>query len=198
MMTQTHMIMGAAIFGRRSTLYAWAGIAGGLLPDLPMYLTVATLKFYFHIPEALIFGVAYFHPYWQLANGLAHSLIFWPLIALASWFLRPAEENRTRTILTFIAILAASVTVHAIIDFLCHREDAHSHFIPLTWWKFMSPVSYWNSNHYGNYFQVFEATLGVIMAITLFRTYRSLIVRATMGLAAILYVAVPAYFSLSH
>ena len=30
-----------------------------------------------------------------------------------------------------------------------HREDAHGHFFPLTDWRFVSPVSYWDPAHLG-------------------------------------------------
>jgi hypothetical protein len=198
MMTNTHMIMGAALFGRKLSRHAWAGIAGGLLPDIPMYVIFAVLKFYVGMPEFMIFGVAYFHPYWQAANGIGHSLIFWPMMAAMCWFLRPREFGRLHTTMTATAVFAASASLHSAIDFLCHREDAHSHFLPFTSWKFISPVSYWDSAHYGDYFRIFEAILGLCMAIVLFRTYRNLIVRACVGLAGLLYIAVPLYFSLMH
>ena len=43
MYTQTHVIMGAAL-GGRSARNAWAGALGGLLPDVPMLLTVLVLS----------------------------------------------------------------------------------------------------------------------------------------------------------
>ncbi len=185
--------MGAALLGRKIPALAWAGVAGGLIPDLPMYAIVLALKLS-GVPAFLIFNVLYFQNWWQIANAMGHSLIFWPLFGMASWLLRKRTTERVQFWLTFFAILAASATLHSIIDFLCHREDAHMHFWPLSWWKFTSPVSYWNPHYYGRYVSAFEALMGIAMAIYLFRTYSNLFARILLSLAIFCYVAVPAYF----
>jgi LexA-binding, inner membrane-associated putative hydrolase len=193
MHTQTHIIMGAALFGRKIPAYAWAGVIGGVIPDIPMFAFVAALKFN-GVPDILIFNLLYFQNWWQISNGISHSLIFWPLIFATSWILKNFANERWRNGVMLVSIVAASATVHSVIDMLCHREDAHMHFWPLTWWKFMSPVSYYNSQFYGRYFSAFEAVLGITMAIYLMKTYQSRIVRGLLGIAAVLYVAVPVYF----
>jgi hypothetical protein len=193
MHTPTHVIMGAALLGRKVPALAWAGALGGLIPDLPMYAIGLTLKV-FGVPSFLIFNVLYFMNWWQIANAIGHSLLLWPLLAILCWFLRPRASERAKFWLTFIAILAASATLHSVVDFLCHREDAHMHFWPLTWWKFISPISYWNPLYYGRYVLVFEALMGIAMAIYLFRTYANKFTRFLLALAALAYVAVPAYF----
>jgi hypothetical protein len=194
MMTQTHMIMGAALFGAKRPALAWAGLAGALIPDLPMYAIVAALKFYAGLPDLVIYGVAYFHPYWQLANGLGHSLVFWPLLAILAWAFQSQTSGKLQTVLSVAAIVAASATLHSVIDMLCHREDAHSHFAPFTMWKFISPVSYWNPAHFGTPFKVFEAVVGLALCALLFARYRNWPTRALISVCALLYAAIPAYF----
>ncbi len=194
MNTQTHLIMGAALFGRKIPAYAWAGVVGGLLPDIPMLVIVATLKMT-GVPNFLIFNVLFYQNWWQIANGLGHSLIFWPLILAVSWLTKGRSSERWKWWLTIISIIAASAITHSIIDMLCHREDAHMHFWPLSWWKFVSPVSYWNPLHYGGYFSAFETLLGIAMAIYLCRAYQSWIARSLLAFAVAFYVAVPVYFT---
>ena len=43
MNTQTHILMGALLFGRKMPRTAWAGAAGGIAPDVPMLAIVAVL-----------------------------------------------------------------------------------------------------------------------------------------------------------
>jgi LexA-binding, inner membrane-associated putative hydrolase len=193
MHTQTHVIMGAALLGRKVPAYAWAGVIGGLLPDIPMFAIVAALKIY-GIPNMLIFNLLYFQNWWQISNGVSHSLLFWPMLFGICWCMKQTANERWRERFNVICIVAASAIIHSVIDLLCHREDAHMHFWPLTWWKFMSPVSYYNPQHYGRYFSAFEAVLGLTMAVYLIKTYQNWIVRGLLAIAAVLYVAVPVYF----
>jgi hypothetical protein len=185
--------MGAALLGRKIPAFAWAGALGGLIPDIPMYAIVITLKL-FGVPAFLIFNVIYYQNWWQIANAVGHSLIMWPLLGILCWILRPSASIRAQFWLSFVATLAASATLHSVIDLLCHREDAHMHFWPLTWWKFASPVSYWNPLYYGRYVSALEALMGIAMAVYLFRTYANKFTRILLVLAVICYVAVPAYF----
>ena len=37
-----------------------------------------------------------------------------------------------------------------------HHDDAHAHFRPISDWRFESPISYWDSEHYGNVFGALE------------------------------------------
>lgn len=43
--------------------------------------------------------------------------------------------------------------------FLLHQEDSHRHLYPLSDFRFFSPVSYFNPNHYGNVVVIFEMLL---------------------------------------
>jgi hypothetical protein len=193
MNTQTHMIMGAVLFGRKLPRHAWAGVAGGIIPDIPMYAIFSALKLY-GIPDFIIFSVAYFDWRWQTVNAIGHSLIMWPLLALIGWFLASRTNAAWPKV---IGIIAASATIHSIIDMLCHREDAHMHFWPLTNWKFMSPVSYWNPMYYGQYFLAFEIILGLAMTAILFNLYRHWAIRLLLVLAVVMYLGPPLYFSMA-
>ncbi|MEQ9571409.1 MAG: hypothetical protein RLN95_04890, partial [Nitratireductor sp.] len=93
---------------------------------------------------------------------------------------------------------SASALLHSLIDFLTHRADAHMHLWPLSDWRFRSPVSYWDPDYYGNWFGLFEAALGVALIVVLFRRYRALPLRAGLLVVLGLYVAVPAFFYLTH
>lgn len=196
MYTQTHVIMGAAL-GGRSARNAWAGALGGLLPDVPMLLTVLVLKLV-SIPDPIIFGVIYWQEWWQIAGAIAHNFFLWGGLFLLAIALRERLAATAQAIdrWSAVAVFASSGFIHTLIDFFCQREDAHMSFWPLTRWKYMSPVSYWDGAHYGHVFALFEAVLGLILALLLYRRFASCWVRAALALAMLLCVAVPARFIL--
>ncbi len=197
MNTQTHLIMGAALFGRRVPKYAWAGALGGVLPDIPMITIVAALKIA-GINDFLIFGLLYWQNWWQITNAIAHNFWAWGGLLLISILMRERRSLSVRAIdgWTWVVIFASSGLLHSVIDFLVHRDDAHMSFWPLTRWKFMSPVSYWDPQHYGHYFGVFEALLGFGLAALLISRFHNRIVRALLALGMLGYALIPAYFIL--
>ncbi len=194
MHTQTHVIMGAAL-GGRVPRNAWAGALGGILPDVPMLLTVLVLKIA-AIPDPVIYGILYWQEWWQIANAIGHSVFLWGGLFLFAFVMRERLSATAAAIDRWGAamVLAGSGLLHTAIDFLCHREDAHMSFWPLTRWKFMSPVSYWDGAHYGHVFALFETALGLVLVTLLFRRFAGHWLRLALGLAMLLYLAVPAYF----
>ena len=177
---------------------AWAGAVGGLLPDIPMLLIVVALKFS-GVPDRIIFNEMYWQNWWQVTNAIGHNFWLWGGLLAASIYMRERLSATARSIenWTLVLVFAASGLLHAVVDFLCHREDAHMSLWPFTRWKFISPVSYYDNSHFGSYFTIFEALLGLALAIILFRRFRNIWVRGLLGLAMIPYVAVSAYFILN-
>ena len=39
--------------------------------------------------------------------------------------------------------------LHCLTDLPLHHDDAHAHFLPLSNWRFESPISYWDARHHG-------------------------------------------------
>jgi hypothetical protein len=193
MNTQSHALMSALLFGRPLPRHALVAALGGIAPDIPMFAIVAGLRMSGH-PAQEIFGKLYWERWWQVCNAIGHSLILWGLLAAVFAFIvrRAGTANAPKASLALA--FCASALVHSAIDFFVHREDAHMQFWPLSDWKFVSPVSYWDPNHYGTQFSLFEAGLGLIMAALLFRRYSSRSARAALATCALLYVAVPAFF----
>lgn len=197
MNTQTHVIMGAVLMGQAVPRRAWAGALGGITPDIPMLLIVIALKF-MGTPDNIIFGKLYWQNWWQICNGIGHNAWLWGGLLILGLYMRDRLSTSARGFdgWTTLSLFAGSALLHTAIDFICHREDAHMSFWPVTRWKFISPVSYYDPQHYGTWFTLFEAALGLALAIILFRQFKSVILRVALVLAMALYVAVPAYFIL--
>ena len=202
MNSQTHVIMGAALFGKPMPKLAWAAAAGGIVPDAPMFAIIAVLRMSGYSLNQ-IFREIYWEHWWQIANGLGHSFWIWGGLAIISGLLAHRQRNPDRHDVMLagragaaplVFAFSASALLHSFIDFLCHRDDAHMHLWPFTEWRFRSPVSYWDSNHYGDWFGLFEALVGVVLVVVLFRRYTSWLLRAALLVALALYVAVPAFF----
>lgn len=187
MHTQTHALIGAYCFGRRNPLLLAAGAFGGLLPDLPMFAIVAGLMAAGR-PGRQIFGHDYFQPWWQEVNGVSHSFILWLLALVIALAARRAGPARTWPALGIA--FAAGGLVHAVIDFLCHRDDAHMHFWPLSDWRFVSPVSYYDPAHFGRIFMVIEALIGLGIAVRLGMRAQRRWPRALLVLVSLPYLAV--------
>lgn len=199
MNTQSHVIMGAVIFGHGMTRKAWAGALGGIAPDIPMLSIVLTLKFV-GTPDRIIFGEMYWQNWWQVTNAIGHNFWLWSALTLLGLLMR---EGLSVSVINFdrwtlLTCFSGSALLHTAIDFLCHREDAHMSLWPLTRWKFISPVSYWDPAHFGQQFTVFEAALGLVLAVLLFRHFKSRLLRTALAVAMMLYVAVPGYFLFFH
>jgi membrane-bound metal-dependent hydrolase YbcI (DUF457 family) len=194
MNTQTHILMGAALFGRPLPRLAVAGALGGVVPDLPMYAIIIGLRASGH-PLDEIFGRIYWEHWWQVANAIGHSFLLWGVLAAVT--AAPALRDTASKAAPVFA-LSGSAIVHSVIDFLCHRDDAHMHFWPLTEWRFRSPVSYWDPQHFGQWFGLFEAMIGIALVVILWRRYANRLLRGLLALCLAAYVAVPAFFIFSQ
>ncbi len=149
MYTPTHVSVAVAALGsrKRPTDTAWI-IFGALLPDLPMvFLFVFDLARGYSASE--IFDIRYFEDGWQIPLNFFNSAPIYALIAIAAYFLHK------RSLLLF----ALAALMHIALDLPLHREDAHAHFWPLSDWKFISPVSYWDNRYHAAKVFPFEMAL---------------------------------------
>ena len=158
MNTPSHMLIGAAVFGRQlvpATLAA--ALAGGLAPDLPMFAMVLWATRVAGLPEQEVFSTLFFSDTWQAVFAVDHGLLIWgAVLGLAIW-----RRN------LILRCFAGAGSLHAVADFLTHHDDARRQFWPVSEWVLRSPVSYWDARYYGNTFGVFEVALVVMLAILL-------------------------------
>jgi hypothetical protein len=177
MNTPAHLIIGMAAFARpdapRVTV---AALAGGLIPDLSLYLMAGWHLWMLETPPRVVFGQLYFSEGWQNVFRVDNSFILWG-IALA--FAMMARSP------VFIALTGAAL-LHLALDFPLHHDDGRAHFWPVTDWVFASPVSYWDRSHYGGIVGPLEIGLCLILTVILWRRFRGWPMRALiMALMAI-------------
>ena len=152
MHTPTHMLLSSAVFsrGRYRDYWPWI-ILGALLPDLPMFGFYAYYKL-LGTPESLIWGELYFLPSWQNFFDVFNSIPLAAALALAAHYLKRSA----------LVALALSLLLHLAFDLPLHNDDAHRHFFPFSDWRFISPLSYWDSAHHGSWVRWVELALSLV------------------------------------
>ena len=126
-----------------------AFVVGALLPDIPVYVFFLVCGVLLGYGHEQLWDDMYFNSGWSVAFTLSHSLLFWPGIYLVAKYKRWLVAQ-------WVAI---SAVFHTVVDFCVHTADAYAHFWPLTDWRFVSPISYWDRASYGQYVGCFDAAL---------------------------------------
>ncbi|HRI69037.1 MAG TPA: hypothetical protein PK156_32630 [Polyangium sp.] len=154
MHTPGHVILNLTLLG---SVFGHEGaiIAGAIVPDLPifiLYLYERARK----TPPEVIWSVCYQHKHWLAIIHGAHSIPFALLGMLGGLVL-----HQPAIILFFTSVLA-----HASCDFPLHAIDAHRHFFPLSEYRFISPISYWDVRYHGRTIAKIEA--GLVLACSIY------------------------------
>ena len=183
MTTPAHAALSLILLGR-SERNALPVALGAVAPDLPMLAFYAWERMVRGVSEGRIWSERYFDPGWQVVFDIPNSI---PFLALALGIVVLAGRRAPsagpglatgiapgRRLGRFAApaLFLASMIVHALADLPLHREDAHRHFFPFSDWRFTSPVSYWDPEHYGGYAALGEVVLVLGVSVFLFRAYR--------------------------
>lgn len=138
-----------------------AFVLGALFPDTPTYLFFIVCGVILGYSGETMWDDMYFNSGWSIPITLTHSFILWPLlIAVACYFGWH-----------LIRWFSISAFLHAAVDFFVHTADAYRHFWPVSDWKFVSPISYWNNAEYGRYVSTFDSLLVIGLLAYLYTKY---------------------------
>lgn len=158
MNTPAHLLLGAAAFGKAGQpKVTAAAVLGGLAPDLSLYLMSGYAISIMGISPEVVFRDLYFSDAWQQVFAIDNSFILWGLALLVAMRMR----------VTWAVAFCGAALLHIALDFPLHAEDARMHFWPLTDWKFISPISYWDTSQGGAIVGVLEMLLVVAVVIYL-------------------------------
>ncbi|WP_204137802.1 hypothetical protein [Halomicronema sp. CCY15110] len=178
MNTPSHSILNLAILDRGQLKgCTWPIIVGSWLPDAAIFVFYGWAKV-MGLPEQVIWNEAYYTPVWQGIFAIGNSI---PLALVGiGWFLWAKSPGGVA--------LSASALLHHLEDLPLHHEDAHQHFWPLSDYRFISPVSYWDADHHGNYGALAELALVLVASVVLWRRVRSRWGRSLLLLVNTVYV----------
>ena len=158
MNTPAHIIFGAAAFAHpNKPKLTMAAIIGGLIPDLSLYLMVFWSYFVLGNNPDYIFNVQYYSLKWQSIFAIDNSFFVWAIILYFSILI---QKN-------WLKAFASSAFLHLSLDFLLHSQDARRQLWPLSDWVFISPLSYWDKNHYGHVIGGLEILITLSLTIFL-------------------------------
>ncbi len=176
MNTPAHLIFGIAAFGdptRRAVTAA--AIAGAIIPDLSLYLLAGWELLIQGTDPQIVFGQMYYSESWQAVFRIDNSFVLWALMLVIGLMTRSA---------VLIALCSAAL-LHLTLDFPLHNDDARAHFWPITNWKFVSPVSYWDPKYYGHIVGPVEVVLVIAATVYAWRKFPTWGIRGlVVGLAA--------------
>ncbi|MEM8674037.1 MAG: hypothetical protein AAGF83_09230 [Cyanobacteria bacterium P01_G01_bin.67] len=154
MNTPGHYILNLALLGKTITSKNNLEIAiGAILPDIPIFIFYLVAKFFYQMPEGKIWSEAYYEPFWQNLVALFHSI---PLALIGAAICYRFDWKPG-------TILFISMVCHSLLDLPVHHDDAHRHFFPFSNYRFISPFSYWDPNHYGKTVALIE--MGLVLGV---------------------------------
>lgn len=177
MNTPAHLIFGATAFGKPGRPWVTAAaLLGALAPDLSLYVMAGWQLLVLGTDPNIVFRVMYYSDTWQAVFALDNSFFIWgALLGFAIW----------RKSVAFQAFAGAAL-LHLLLDFPFHNDDARAHFWPLTDWKFISPVSYWDPRHHGGVVGIIEMVASLVCLVVLWRRFRAIWQRGILVLAALM------------
>lgn len=187
MNTPAHLIFGLAAFGNphRRAVTA-AALAGAFIPDLSLYALAGWELLIQGTDPQIVFGQMYYSDSWQAIFRIDNSFILWGLLLVVGMMARSG---------VLIALCGAAL-IHLTLDFPLHNDDARAHFWPLTNWKFISPVSYWDPKYYGHIVGPIEVVMVLAASVYAWRKFKTRVMRALIVLLAVVEAAPFVIFSI--
>lgn len=152
---------------------------GSIAPDLALYfLSFGGIAYYGQVlgwpaqdVGQYLFKFLYYHdPWWIGLHNFLHSPTM--LLLLMATCLGLSKRWGWRPWLRWLAYFLAACMLHSAVDIVTHNDDGPVLFFPFEWHtRFSSPVSYWDSDHFGRPFAVFEIALNLFLIAYLVRHY---------------------------
>jgi len=150
----------------------FAFLLGSILPDVPFAILTVVYTLYFTIlgstpndvslMEYLHFDLFFSDPIWIILHNFFHSLVVGSMMLLVAFIKRDTLWGKRLMWLTL------GILLHTIIDIFTHHSDGPLFLFPLNWnYRFESPISYWEPEHFGNQFRIFEYLLDTFLTIFL-------------------------------
>jgi len=157
-----------------------AVLLGSIAPDIPLYFLAIGGAMWFNWVEKMKPGQVAHHmfknlfyndPIWMSLHNVLHS----PTVLTAALLLLLVIYRRERILESWWTWFFSSCFLHTLVDIPVHHDDGPLVFWPLNWsYRYASPVSYWDTNHYGATMMMLELVLAVVLVLLLiWRRFRN-------------------------
>ena len=144
-------------------------LIGAIAPDLPLFGLSLGGAIWFgwwqgwpadQVARHLFNNLFFNDPAWISLHNLLHS----PLVCLVAILLLMVWKQR-RCFDSWWTWFFVSCLAHTLVDIPVHHDDGPLLLWPLNWsWRYASPVSYWDPEHYGQPMMAIEGALFVMLA----------------------------------
>jgi hypothetical protein len=177
MNTPAHLIFGLTAFGKpdRRDVTA-AALIGALLPDFSLYVMTSWHLMILGTSPQVVFDQLYFSQAWQNIFRVDNSIVLWFLALVLGLMWRSPV----------VIALCGAALLHLVLDFGLHHDDGRAHFWPISNWIFASPVSYWDSNHYGNIVAPIEVAASLACCWWLWKRFTGRLIRALIAILGLM------------
>jgi len=155
-------------------------LVGSVLPDVPFALLTVIYEVYYRwfsplpanpynsVMEYLHFDLFFNDPIWIVGHNTFHSLVV-NLVLLCIGYVAVKHTYRWGILLFW---LSGGMLLHTVVDIFTHTVDGPLIFFPLNWtYRFSSPVSYWEVDHFGGLFIVIEYTVDMFVLVYFVRLW---------------------------
>lgn len=177
MNTPSHSVVNLAVLMPLAPTAALPIFLGSVLPDLPILVLYIWAKGIQRQSEQQIWGETYWQPFWQRFTHGFHSI---PLALLGAGLAYQLHQ-------TAFMFLCFSAVLHSLGDLPVHHDDAHRHFLPLTSYRFLSPLSYWDRRYHARWVALGERLLVAVTTFAVFPQFESWGVRGLLIAINLLY-----------
>ena len=186
MNSPTHTLLALALLSKKGDKRRnWAVVLGSIIPDAAIYLWAPYQRFVNGVSGEQMWRELYFAPPMQNLIAYFNSVPIYGALAVLGYVMRAKTWGK---LMLFFALAAL---IHMATDLPVHNHDAYRHFWPFSDWRFISPLSYYERDHHAGWVSLIEAGLAIISIIVLWRRFPKLWVKVTLGLLALLYIALP-------
>lgn len=176
MNTPSHLILNLALLRRPVTpVMTWPILIGAIIPDAALFVFYAWARWQ-GLSEQTIWSTAYYSQPWQDIFAVGNSMPLGLLAIALSYYLKRQ----------WLGFVGASMVLHHLADLPLHHDDAHRHFWPLSSVRFISPISYWDADHFGRLGATLELVLVLLATAYLLPRLSSRRSQGLLGTMAVL------------
>jgi len=146
---------------------------GSVAPDIPLLaLSVGGYVYFHHVLDwetgetfRHLFDDLFFNdPYWIVSHNFFQA----PMILIIGIVTLWKINGNTKVYDSWWFWFFGACLLHSVIDVLTHNDDGPLLLFPLNWtYRFVSPVSYWDREHYAREFTMFENYIDITLIVYL-------------------------------
>jgi len=180
----THSLLALALLSKKDAKRRnWIIFAGSLIPDAFIYICWLWLTFIRKEPQRRIWDEIYFDAPMQLTASIFNSVPIYASLLFIGLLMRGKVWGK------LLLVFSLAALIHIATDFPVHNHDAYAHFWPISDWRFISPFSYYETEHHAGIVSAIEAFIALAAIIVLWRRFpKARWVKIILGGLALLYI----------